>query len=131
MNQLQQWSARSRELYQKVQPGLQKTGEILRLIGLWIWRLRKFILAVPVVYLSLTLARLNYNLLPDMVGIDLQTTGAYARLITRQAAIYGPLAVTAGCMLMMFLSRKTLYPWLISLFSLALPLVILLTNLLF
>ena len=50
------------------------------------------------------------------------------RLITKEAAVYGPLAVTAVCLLTMLLSRKTLYPWIICLFSMVLPVLILITN---
>ena len=128
MNQFQEMIAKCRETYNRAKPGLEKTGDIMSLIGLWLWRLRKFVMAIPIVWLSLYLARLNYNALPPMVGIDLQTTGEYARMITREAAVYGPMAVTAVCLLMMFLSRRTLYPWLIALLSLALPLLILITN---
>ena len=105
-----------------------KTKDVFSLICLWLWRLRKFVLAIPVVWLSVYLARMNNNLLPEMVGIDLQTTGEYARMVTREMAVYGPMGVTAVCLLLMMLSRKTLYPWLISLFSLVLPLLILITN---
>lgn len=128
MNQFQEMIAKCRETYHKAKPGLEKTGDIMGLIGLWLWRLRKFVMAIPIVWLALYLARLNYNLLPPMVGLDLQTTGEFARMITREAAVYGPLAVTAVCLLMMFLSRRTLYPWLIALFSMALPVLILITN---
>lgn len=128
MNKVQEWFARVGEWYQKAQPGLSKTRDVFSLVCLWLWRLRKFVLAIPVVWLSVYLARMNYNLLPEMVGIDLQTTGEYARMITREMAVYGPMGVTAVCLLLMMLSRKTLYPWLISLFSLVLPLLILITN---
>jgi hypothetical protein len=40
----------------------------------------------------------------------------------------GPLGVTAACLLLMFCSRRTLYPWLISIMSLLLPMLILLLN---
>lgn len=128
MNQFQEMLAKCRETYDKAKPGLQKTGDIMSLIGLWVWRLRKFVMAIPIVWLAIYFARMNYNMLPPMVGIDLQTTGEYARMITREAAVYGPLGVTAVCLLMMFLSRRTLYPWLIALFSMALPVLILITN---
>ena len=128
MNKVQEWFSRLGEWYHKARPGLEKTGDVFSLIGLWLWRLRKFFLAIPIVWLSVYLARMNYNLLPAMVGIDLQTTGEYARMITREMAVYGPMGVTAVCLLLMMLSRKTLYPWLISLFSLVLPLLILITN---
>ena len=128
MNQFQEMIAKCRETYNRAKPGLEKTGDILSLIGLWLWRLRKFVMAIPVVWLSLYFARMNYSMLPPMVGIDLLTTGEYARMITREAAVYGPLAVTAVCLLMMFLSRRTFYPWLIAMFSVALPVLILITN---
>lgn len=128
MSKLQEFTAQWSAMYNKARPGLEKTGDIMSLIGLWLWRLRKFFLAIPIVWLAIYLAQLNYSLLPEMVGIDLQTTGEYARMITREAAVYGPLAVTAVCLLMMFLSRKTLYPWLICLFSMALPILVLITN---
>lgn len=128
MNQFQEILAKCRETYDKIKPGLEKTGDIMSLIGLWLWRLRKFVMAIPIVWLAIYFAQLNYSLLPPMVGLDLQTTGEFARMITREAAVYGPLAVTAVCLLMMFLSRRTLYPWLIALFSMALPILILITN---
>lgn len=130
MSKLQDFSARWNALCGRVRPGAEKTGDVLRVIGLWLWRLRKFFLAIPIVVLALYFARMNYSLLPDMVGIDLQTTGEYARMISRETAVYAPLGVTAVCLLMMILSRKTLYPWLICLFSMALPVLILITNIL-
>ena len=135
MNNMEQWLAKWNEFTRKLQPGLEKTGmvlgktgEILTLVGQWMWRLRKFVMAIPIVWLALYLARLNNNVLPEMVGINLQTNGEYAMLIAKETAVYGPLAVTAVCLLMMFLSRKTLYPWMICLFSMALPVIILITN---
>ncbi len=94
----------------------------------WIWRFRKVLFAIPVVYLMLYFARLNWNVLPEQVGLSLQSTGEYARYITREMAVYGPMAVTGGCLAMMFLSRRTLYPWLICMFSMLLPGLILITN---
>lgn len=97
-------------------------------IGLWIFRLRRFWMAAPVVYAAIQLAMYSNEHLPEYVGIDLQETGEFAQVISRELAVKGPLAVTAACLLLMFFTRKTLYPWLISIFSLALPLLLLLTN---
>ena len=36
--------------------------------------------------------------------------------------------IFAACLLLMFLSRRVVYPWLVSIFSLALPLLIYITN---
>ena len=63
------------------------------------------------------------------MGINLQSTGEFAQTISRQLAVTGPLGLTAACLLLMFCSRKALYPWAISIFTLALPIVILVSNL--
>ena len=106
-------------------------SELLRRwLGVWnlIYRLRSIVLAVPVVVGALFLAIHNQAKLPAMVGFNLQQTGEYAQVVAREIAVLGPLALTAVCLLLMFCSRKVLYPWLISLFSLALPVLIYVTN---
>lgn len=135
MSKWEEFRAKWNEKYTQMQPGMEKTGaacrktgDVFSVIGLWAWRLRKIVISVPVVWGSVYLARLNTTMLPEMVGIGLQNSGEYFRYVSRQAAIVGPLAVTAVCLLLMFCSRKTLYPWLISMFSLVLPLLLLLTN---
>ena len=49
--------------------------------------------------------------------------------ISRYLAVVGPLALTGGCLAMMFLSRKALYAWAVSVFSLALPVLLVVSNL--
>ena len=44
--------------------------------------------------------------------------------ISRDTAVFGPAMITAACLLMMMCSKRTLYPFMISVFSLCLPLVI-------
>lgn len=114
--------------WQQMQPGLQKTAAVLKGVWKWVYRLRSIILATPVAIGAVVLAIYNQANLPDMVGVDLQATGEYAQLVSREVAVLGPLAVTAVCLLLMFCSRKVLYPWLISVFSLALPVLLLITN---
>ena len=135
MKQIEQLTAKMQELRQKAQPWLEKadTGyrkakDIWKKAWPWIWQARKLLLAIPVVYLMLYFARLNWNVLPEQVGLNLQTSGEYAQYITKELAVYGPMGVTGGCLAMMFLSRKTVYPWMICMFSMLLPLLILLTN---
>lgn len=135
MKQLEQLTAKVSELREKAMPfiekadkGYRKAKEVWTVAWPWIWRLRKVLFAIPVVYLALYFARLNWNVLPAQVGLNLQTTGEYARYISKELAIYGPLGVTGGCLAMMFLSRKTVYPWMICMFSMLLPLLILITN---
>lgn len=135
MKQIEQLTAKMQELRDKAQPllekadtGYRKAKDIWKKAWPWIWQSRKLLLAIPVVYLMLYFARLNWNVLPEQVGLNLQTTGEYAQYITKELAVYGPMGVTGGCLAMMFLSRKTVYPWMICMFSMLLPLLILLTN---
>lgn len=107
----------------------KKSGaDTLKSVWGWIYRLRSVILAIPVAIGAIVLAIYNQANLPETVGINIQATGEYAETVTRSVAVFGPLAVTAICLLMVFCSKKVLYPWLISLFSLVLPLLILITN---
>ena len=86
-----------------------------------LYRLRKVVLAAPVVYYALKLANYNSKHLPEYVGINLQTNGAFADIISRNTAVMGPLLVTAVCLVLMFFSKKALPTWAISVFSLVLP----------
>lgn len=106
----------------------EQTIAKLKAVWKWVFRLRSVILAIPVAVGAVVLAVFNQANLPDMVGINMQASGEYAQMIGKGVAVLGPLALTAVCLLMMFCSRKVLYPWLISLFSLALPLLVYFTN---
>ena len=112
----------------KVKTVLGKINRVINLIGLWLFRLRKLVLAAPVVYYALKLAEYNREHLPEQVGINLQTTGEFAQYISRNMAVMGPLALTGGCLILMFCSRKAMYSWSISVFTLALPLLLLFSN---
>ncbi len=122
-------------LCEKTRPGREKTGKAMRKTGhmvqtVWetIYRLRTVFLAIPVLLATIWLVFWNMSHLPDSVGIFLLSNGEYALLIPKELAIMLPVAVTAVCILLMLCSKKPLYPWLISLFSLSLPLLIWLTN---
>jgi Na+-driven multidrug efflux pump len=43
-------------------------------------------------------------------------------------AVTFPLMITGACLVLTFLSRKSIYPWLISVFSLVIPVLLLVTN---
>ena len=103
-------------------------GENFRSAWKWIYKLRSIVLAIPVVVIAVYLAVQNMALLPGEVGILLQTNGEVSVSVAKLVAVMGPLAVTAVCLLMMFLSKKVIYPWLVSLFSLALPILLLFIN---
>lgn len=108
---------------------LEKTGKVLQLTGVWLYRLRKIFMAIPVIWYAMRLASYNMQHLPEQVGLNLQVTGEYAKMIDRNMAVYGPLGITAACLVLMFCSRRARYPWIISIFTLVLPLLILFTNL--
>ena len=114
--------------FSKVKDVIGKINRIINLIGLWLFRLRKFVLAAPVVYYALKLAEYNRTHLPELVGINLQSTGEFAQYISRNMAVMGPLALTGGCMVLMFCSRKAMHSWAISVFTLSLPLLLFLSN---
>ena len=124
-----------KNVWQKVKAVLLKIGGFFDVVAggvgrgyQVIMRFRKIFISIPVVYGALKLAVYNRDHLGSEVGILLQENGSYAYTVARDAAIMGPLAVTAVCLLLMFCSRRTLYPWLIAMFSLVLPVLILITN---
>ena len=92
------------------------------------YHFRKILMAAPVILCALRLAMYNMQHLPEQVGIDLQASGEFARMISRESAVSFPLMVTGACLALMFLSRKTVYPWIISIFTLILPVLLMLTN---
>ena len=114
---------------EQFQTNIKKINSLISFIGSILFRLRKVVLAAPVVYWAMKLASYNWEHLPELVGIDLQSSGAFARMISRAMAVMGPLGLTLACLLLMFCSRKALYPWAISVFTLVLPLLILFSNL--
>lgn len=93
-----------------------------------LYKLRGLILGIPVAAAAVVMAINNQVKLPDEVGIILMASGEYSQTISKSVAVLGPLALTGICLVLVFCSRKVLYPWLISLFSLALPLLILFIN---
>ena len=120
---------------EKLQPGLDSAGSVLggighgiKLVITYLFRMQKLLLSAPVLFAAVYLAQYNMNNLPEQVGLDLQTTGEYAIMISRNTAVMGPLVLTVLCLVLMFCSRRTMYPWIISLFSLVLPVLLLLTN---
>ena len=106
----------------------RQTKEKIKNIWAWAYRLRSLVLGIPVAVAAVILALHNQIKLPKMVGINLLVDGEYAYMVAKGIAVFGPLAVTALCLLLVFCSRKVLFPWLVSVFSLTLPLLIYLLN---
>lgn len=123
------------QLCKKLRPTLNKLSTIGRKVinflkEAWVYvvKLRKIILAVPVAWAAVILAMRNLAKLPPLVGLDLQADGTFAIQLGRLPAVLAPLLVTAICLLLMFCSKRTLTPFLVSVFSLALPVIILIIN---
>lgn len=114
--------------WQKTKTVFGKIGRVLSIIGKVLYHMRKLFFAAPVVWLALRMYRYAMEKLPAAVGLMLQENGGYFRYVQRDTALMGCMAVTGACLLMMFLSRRTLYPWLISVFSLVLPVLLIITN---
>ena len=108
--------------------GWKKFCNVIGGIVTWIYRLRGVFLAIPVAYAALKLAMYNMEHLPQIVGINLQASGAFSDTITREFAVMGPLGITAVCLVMMLFSRKVVYPWEISVFTLFVPILLLISN---
>ena len=100
---------------------LSDVGFVLRLTFRWAYKLRSLVLSIPVAVIALALAVRNLAQLPAQIGFLLQENGQYQIVINKGVAVFFPLAITAVCLCMMLLSKKMLYPWLISVFSLVLP----------
>lgn len=107
---------------------LRKTGKVLKTIWAYVYKLRAVILAVPVAVGAICLAVMNMSKLPDSVGINLLSNGEFSMMVSKGVAVFVPLGVTGLCIFLTVGARKTLYPWLISLFTLAIPILILVTN---
>ena len=114
--------------WDKTKAVLGSIGAVLVKIGKYLFKLRSVLLAIPVVYAAVRLAMYAWEKLPEQVGINLQSSGAFAQVISRDMAVMGPLGLTAACLLLMFCSRKAMYPWAISIFTLALPVLLLISN---
>lgn len=124
-----------REFWEKTQPFraeatkvFKQIIDVLQWVGRWAYSLRSVLLAIPVGTAAVILALRNAVSLPARVGLDLQVSGEHALIVDKSLAVMGPLAITAVCLLLMFSSRRVLYPWLVSLFSLVLPVLLLITN---
>ena len=117
------------EAGQKRKITMGKVNMWITFLGTLLFRLRKVVLAVPVVSVALKLASYNREHLPELVGINLQSSGEFTQMISRDMAVLGPLGLTVACLLLMFCSRKAMYPWAISIFTLVLPLLLLISNL--
>ena len=126
------WNKVQDEVKESLESNVSVWSKIKKVVGILImciYRLRSIFLAIPVVYYALKLAAYNGTYLPEEVGLNLLSTGEFAMTISRELAVMGPLVVTCACLVLMATSRKALYPWAISIFTLILPILLLVSNL--
>lgn len=107
---------------QKLKAFFAKVWFVLKLTVKWGYQLRSLVLSIPVFVCAAALAIRNAQLLP--MYVTAVSIGQNPYLITRGVAVLVPLAVTCICIVLMLCSKKMIYPWLVSVLSLALPLVI-------
>lgn len=119
-------------IFQRIVQGLRgiykRIETIVVTLFTWVFKLRKVFMVVPVLWAALELAIYSRDNLPETVGFNIQASGEFAQMISRDTAVYGPLGLTCACLVLVLLSRRTIYPWIISIFTLALPILILALN---
>ena len=115
-------------ILQKLKKFAQAVLKGARIVWKHLFAMRKIFISIPVAVAAVVLALRNQAVLPAVVGLNLQNNGTFSIQILRELAVLGPMAITALCLLLVFFSKRTLTPWLVSVFSLAIPLVILITN---
>lgn len=135
-----QFREKMRPGLEKVGSGMGKTKAFLSKLWYYLFMFRGVILAAPVATAAAILAAKCSTDLPESVlitlpGIDTHADDSlfgflvyHSEYIARSTAVMAPLVLTVACLLLMLCSKRTFYPWIISLFTLAVPLFLLLTN---
>lgn len=107
----------------------KKSGQsTVKTIMHYLWAFRGIVISVPVLLYAVGQAFRNASVLPEKVGMDLQATGEFAVTIGRPTAVIVPLLITMGCIILTCFTKRPLFPWLISIFSLVLPVLIWVIN---
>ena len=99
--------------------------ENFKAVLVWMFKLRSLALSIPVAVIAVILATQNMALLPTEIGFGF---GQDVLMVSKLFVVIGCLIITGTCLLMTVLSRRVIYPWIISLFSLLLPIILLLTT---
>lgn len=103
---------------------LQRVQNVLRRTGGYCITYKKWLLALPVVLVAVYLAIGNAIRLPEEVGFLLNAKGTFSVTISHGAAVWLPLLLTGLCLALMGMSRKLLYPWLVSWITCLIPLLL-------
>ena len=119
---------RPNEKWLKTKEVFRKIGRVFYIIGRVLFHMRKIFLTLPVAWAAFKVYTYAKEMLPEDVGVWLLESGEYQFTLDREASLMSCLAVTAACLVLMFLSRRTILPWVVSLFTLVLPFVLVLSN---
>lgn len=129
-----------RPVIEKIGKGARKTGLFLTKLWHYLFLFRGIILSAPVATAAVILATKCNTDLPETVTVTLPGIAMrgenslfgflvyQTQFIPRASAVMVPLVLTAACLLLTMCSKRMLYPWLISLLTLSVPLFLLLTN---
>lgn len=107
---------------------IKSIGRFLKSAASFVFWFRKFFLAIPVVVAAFLLAKYYLAELPQQVGLILSQEGVYSVVVAKETAVRWWLYLTGGSLVLMCLSRKVFYPWLISVITLFIPYLVLLLN---
>ena len=129
-----------RSIWEKCSPVFGAIGRVFRAIGRavatlckYIFKLRAIFMAIPVAVVAVVQSMINMERLPDTleyatIGIDFHATDTlfgpfvmHIEQLSRETAVMGPLFLTAACLLFTVFSKRTLFPWIISIFTLVIP----------
>jgi len=123
------------DFYEKAKPVMEKIGKVTGTIVKYIksffsilYRYRSVFLTVATVIFAIFFYSFIKGRLPEMVGINLQSDGTFSHYISRDLAVNQSFMLTALSLVFVLISKKTLYPWLISMFTFVIPILILVTN---
>jgi hypothetical protein len=127
-------------LWEKCSPVLRTIGTVFAAIGRaigtlckYIFRLRALFMAIPVAVIAVIEAMINTSRLPDTleyatIGLDFDATQTlfgpfvmHIEQLSRETAVMGPLMLTAACLVFTIFSKRTLFPWIVSIFTLVVP----------
>ena len=111
-------------------------GRAVEKLGQYIFKLRALFMAIPVAVIAVVEAMINMARLPDTleyatIGLDFDATQTlfgpfimHIEQMSRETAVMGPLILTAACLVFTIFSKRTLFPWIISIFTLVVPMLL-------
>lgn len=132
--------AKVRPVWDVIAGIFREIGRFFALLWKYIFMFRGILISAPVIVLGALMIVWARDNLPEMVEIthlvldpeaENAIFGSFVMVtesISRDLAIGVPMALSGVCLACTILSKRTLYPWLMALLSMAMPVVIYLLN---